>query len=171
MNLTSTPNSVRGAADGLIAGFIGTTAMVTTTLLQHVLDGRRGPIDFDDSRVAIDLVERWTPLALSDAEQGVANQILRFGYGTTAGMARHLIDGRIRRPAVALFALTWGGETALLRSIGAAPSPWRWSKRLLLTSIVQHAIYAATTDIAYRTLRTEPPSTIDVVVDPDRKLR
>ena len=49
---------IRGARDGLVAGFAGTSAMATTTLLQRVLGGRPGPIDYDDSHVAIDLVER-----------------------------------------------------------------------------------------------------------------
>ncbi len=160
-------NAVQGIGRGLVAGVAGTTAMATSTLLQRVLGGQAGPIDYDDSRVAIDLIERWTPLALSGPSEGVVNQILRFGYGSCAGAVRHLMDGRARRPAVALLVLTWGGEVVLLRGLGLAPSPWRWPRRLLVTSVVQHAIYAATTDAAYRLQRRDVHLT-SVVVDPDR---
>lgn len=163
-------NITRGIGHSLVAGFAGTTAMATSTFLQGVLGGRSRPIDYDDSRVAIDLVERWTPLELSGRSEGVANQLLRFGYGSLAGGFRHLLDGRIRHPAVALFALTWGGEAALLRGLGLAPPPWRWPRRLLLASAVHHAIYVAATDVTYRwTPRDEEPSL--GIVDPDRRQR
>jgi hypothetical protein len=148
-------NVLREIRRGVVAGFAGTAAMATTTLLQRVLMGRSGPIDYDDSRVAIDVVQRWTPLSLTGTAEGVANQFVRFGYGSSAGIARHLMEGRVRRPAVTLFALTWVGEAMLLRSLGLAPSPWRWPRRLLATSVFQHAVYAVATDIAYRSTRGE----------------
>lgn len=153
MTATSNPNVVSGGRSGLAAGFAGTTAMATTTLLQRLLAGWTGPVDYDDSHVAVDLVERWTPLALSGTTERVANQVLRFGYGASAGLTRHLMEGRVRHPGLALFASTWGGEVVMLRILGLAPPPWRWPRRLLLTSLAQHAIYAAATDRAYRRIR------------------
>lgn len=161
MTATSTANVVQGVRSGLVAGFAGTTAMATTTLLQRVLGGRSGPIDYDDSHVAIDLVERWTPLTLSGTSESVANQILRFGYGASAGIARHLMEGRVRHPGLALFALTWGGEVLMLRGLGLAPPPWRWPRRLLVTSLAQHAIYATATDRAYRRIRDDRQRTAE----------
>ena len=65
----------------LAAGFIGTGAMATTTLLQRAASSRMGPLDFDDSRITVQLAERWTPLDVHGTAEGVVNQLMRFGYG------------------------------------------------------------------------------------------
>ena len=80
------------------------------------------------------------------------------------------MEGRVRRPVVGLFALTWCGEVLLLGGLGLAAPPWRWPRRLLVTSIAQHAVYAVATDLAYRRTRRATDPVPTVVVDPDRNV-
>jgi hypothetical protein len=127
--------------------------MALTTRAQARLEHRERPIDYDDSLVVIELLERWTSLRLAKEPEAVVNQVIRFGYGSATGLIRHAIEGRVRRPAVVLFSIMWGSEAVILCSVGAAPPPWRWKRRVLLTSLAQHIVYAAATDITYRATR------------------
>lgn len=146
----------RAVERSLIAGFAGTAAMTLTTRLQARLGNRDRPIDYDDSPIVIKFLERWTPLRMVKETETVLNQVIRFGYGSATGLIRHVIERRVRRPAVVLFSIMWASEAVMLCSVGEAPPPWRWKRAVMLTSLAQHVVYAAATDIAYRTTRMHP---------------
>ena len=149
---------IGGLARGLAAGFAGTAALDASTRAQRAIVDADGPIDYDDSLVVVRLAQRWTPLDLDARGEIVVNQLMRFGYGSAAGVLRHLLEGRVRRPAVVLFAVMWLGEVALLRVAGVAPLPWRWRRDVLATSLAQHAVYVVATEAAYRALRADEPA-------------
>ncbi len=145
---------------GLVAGFCGTAAMAATTLAESRLRPGDQPVDYDDSLVLLEIVERVAPLDPSPTTARALNQLLRFGYGTTAGLLRAAFGDRVPVPAMALFGVIWVGEGAALWTLRAAPPPWRWKTDVLLSSVVQHGIYAIATDLVYRALtprRTDTP--------------
>ena len=139
---------------GLTAGLAGTAVLKTTTRLEAVLRGEPGqPVDYDDTRIPARVLESVTGHEFaSDETERFANQVLNFGYGSAAGVLRTVLDGRVPAPAVALFALTWGGEVAALPLLGLAPPIWRWRRDVLASSIGQHLVYALVTDAVYRGL-------------------
>ncbi|MEJ2862234.1 hypothetical protein [Actinomycetospora flava] len=80
--------------------------------------------------------------------------LVHWGYGSAVGAAHVALQHALRRePAAALtfFAGSQVMALALFPVLGETPPPWRWERRLLVTSFVQHAIYAggvAATDTA-----------------------
>ncbi len=137
---------------GLAAGLGGTATMAATTLAESVLLERDGPVDYDDSLVLMELAERVVPIDPSPSTERVVNQGMRFGYGSAAGLLRAALDDHLRLPALMIFGSTWVGEAAMLWTLGAAPPPWHWKRDVLVSSLVQHGIYALSTDVAYRAL-------------------
>lgn len=146
-------STIRRLRRAVGAGFVGTAAMATTTLIEKQLRRHPKPIDYDDSTILVDLAERILPINVSSPIDSILNQAMRFGYGSAAGVLRHLLEGRVRRPATVFFAIAWTGEAVALRALGVAPPPWRWKRDVLVTSLLQHVVYAAATDAAYRTVR------------------
>ncbi len=149
------PIGVRGP----VAGLAGTATMAATTVLQAWVLGWRHPIDYDDRPVMVQLAERFLPLQVPDEVRPAAHQILRFGYGSGAGWLRQALENLVRRPALVFFSITWGAEMVLLATLDAAPPPWRWRPRLLITSAAQHVVYAAVTDATFRALTPDRSTT------------
>ncbi len=154
------PPARRWAA-GLAAGAAGSLTMVATTRLEALLRRRpSGPIDYEESRVALAAVEGVTGWRVrGTAPRHLANGTLRAGLRVGArggaGAARSGAARR-RRGAVAILATgTWVVEVVGLRLLGAAPPPWRWNRRVLVTSATQHLVHAAVVDAAYRRLRAD----------------
>lgn len=150
----------------LLAGLAGTTVMTATTKLEAVLRGEPGqPVDYDDSRIPVQLVERVSGHRFADDEtEQFVNEIIHFGYGSAAGLVRAAV-ARSRRPALTFFALTWGLEVVALPVLGLAPPVWRWRRDVMVTSMVQHAIFTAVTDAVFRAISPPPPSTIPTEPD------
>lgn len=142
---------------GLVAGFAGTSAMTATTALERRALGSPGPVDYDDSPVIVEQLERWTHLSVHGGEERAVNQVARFGYGSVVGLLRAGLDGRTRHPVLVLVAVTWGAEVAGLELFGLAPMPWRWPRHWLASSLVQHVVYAVATDATYRVLSGTGP--------------
>jgi hypothetical protein len=51
------------------------------------------------------------------------------------------------------FALVWGGDAALYRSLGIADVPWRWGADELAADLLHKGVYAAVTGAVYEALR------------------
>jgi hypothetical protein len=64
----------------------------------------------------------------------------------------------MRGPAAtaAHFALVWGGDAALYRTLGVAAPPWRWGADELATDLLHKGIYAAVTGAVYDALSPTP---------------
>ncbi|HET9690533.1 MAG TPA: hypothetical protein VFP61_05235 [Acidimicrobiales bacterium] len=136
------------AAQGLLAGLVGTAVMTASYGVERRLRGSTGgPLDYDDSTVpshAAMVVLRIDHLG--DVGQRRLGALVHWGYGSAMGMVRVLLGRRLRpRDATATY---WAGlmamTGALFPLLGGTPPPWRWRGSVVATSLVQHAVYAAT---------------------------
>lgn len=136
-----------------MSGLAGTAVMTATTKAEAVLRGEPGqPVDYDDSRIPVRLVERIVSHRFVDETEQFVNEVIHFGYGSVAGLLRGALEDRARRPATTFFALTWVAEIVALPVLGLAPPVWRWRRDVLVTSMAQHAVYSYVTDLVYRSL-------------------
>ena len=144
---------------GVLAGAAGTTAMTLTGRAHRlVVAQRRGVrtaeitdiLDYDDSEhvvvAAATVLGAVTGLVPRTPGQRRALFLLtHWGYGSAVGA----VHAALRRglgevPAgLGFFALGQAMALGLFPVLGDTPVPWRWRRRLLVTSFAQHAVYAA----------------------------
>jgi hypothetical protein len=137
---------------GVLAGLVGTSAMTVGYAVEHRI--RRsvdGPLDYDDSdapavaaaRVLCALhVLRGQPGEETSKALGL---LVHWGYGSAMGLAAVPLLHRAR-PVAATLAFTGGISVmagALFPLLGGTPPPWRWKRDVVVTSLVQHLLYAA----------------------------
>jgi hypothetical protein len=136
---------VRGTA----AGLAGTTMMTATLALeQRVRRGAPGPVDYDASphvvTAAAAVLHRQPRTA---AGRRALFLLVHWGYGSAVGIGYDLLRRRVSDPRLAA-ALFYAGCQAmamtLFPTLGGTPPPWRWRRSILVSSLAQHAIYAAT---------------------------
>ena len=58
-----------------------------------------------------------------------------------------------RAAPAAFFPLLWGGDATLYATLGAAPPPWRWSRRALATDLFGKGVLAFATSGAHGALK------------------
>jgi hypothetical protein len=131
-----------------MAGFDGTSAMTASYGLERRLRrSHGGPLDFDDSAApthAAMVVLRIT--SLDERHQRELGWLVHWGYGSAMGIVRELLARRLS-PTKAT-AVYWSGlmvmTGTLFPLLGGTPPPWRWKRDVLVTSILQHGVYALT---------------------------
>lgn len=143
---------------GLASGLIGTIAMTLTLCAER--RARRhatGPVDYDASPhvvTAASTVLRWTPE--TDAQRRALFLVVHWGYGSAVGLAYPPLRKALHdTTATAVFYA--GCQTmamTLFPTLGGTPPPWRWKPSILLSSLTQHAVYAATVGIATRRIQS-----------------
>jgi hypothetical protein len=150
---------------GLGAGLVGTTAMTAgyaaERLLRRNLDG---PLDYDDGTVpalAAARVLRWSdPGPRASRALGL---LVHWGYGSAVGVAAVPIAART--PALPATGAYWAGITvmagALFPLLGDTPPPWRWRRDIMVTSAVQHLLYAAVVVAVIRAARPDPDASAE----------
>ncbi len=132
---------------GVVAGAAG-TAVMGLCEYAHVRLRRpaSAPIDYDVSGHVPLAAARVLRLRLrTDEESGVLFLVTQAGYGSAFGIVAALlgVSGLTpRRQAILFFALTESLALSVFPTLGDTPPPWRWRAEPLLTSVVQHAIYA-----------------------------
>ena len=136
----------RGAA----AGLAGTAAMTLSSTLEAKLRGR--PPSDAPARAAGNVL-RVEPRD----EEGKSrfSNLVHWGYGTTWGIARGLLDRLGLSPGRATAAhlgAVWGAEAVMLPVLGVAPPVWKWGGTELAVDLLHHGVYAGTTGIAYEAL-------------------
>lgn len=137
-------------AKGAVAGLIGTGLMTAAQRAEMRLTGR--PPSMVPGRVASKLL-RLEP----EGDEALARVSLRmhWAHGMTQGTVRALI-GRLgfRGPAAAAthFALMWGGDALLYRTLGISPWPWQWSLEELAPDVLHKGLYVVATSAAYDSL-------------------
>lgn len=150
---------LREIARGVVAGAVGTGAMSLAAVIRRRRYARRQGIDaseidvildYDDSEhvvIAASTLLRhvigWAPRSAEGRE--ALFWLVHWGYGSAVGTAhvglQHLL-GREPGPWLAFFAGSQAMALGLFPVLGDTPPPWRWERRLLVTSFVQHGIYA-----------------------------
>jgi hypothetical protein len=98
-------------------------------------------------------------LGISSFEDAVAqarfNDLSHWGYGTSWGIVRGLLDaaGLAPRKATAAHgAAVWGSAQVMLPAMDIAPPGIFWGKKALAIDAFHHAVYALATGVAYRLL-------------------
>jgi hypothetical protein len=148
----STTSVARAAVRGMVAGAVGTIAMTLTQRLEMSLSGRA------PSTVPGQVGAHLLPRADATAPADVArlNAPVHWGHGIAMGALHGVLDeAGLHGPAASAvhFALVWGGDAALYRSLGIADVPWRWSRDELAADLLHKGVYAAVTGAVYDAIR------------------
>jgi hypothetical protein len=149
-------------ARGGAAGLAGTTAMTATYGLERRLrHSYGGPLDYDDSatpaHAAMVVLRLHT---LDERRERELGYLVHWGYGSAMGIPRELL-GRYLSPKRATL-VYWLGlmvmTGTLFPVLGGTPPPWRWKPDVVLTSVLQHAVYAVCVGAAVDAARRADPS-------------
>ncbi len=148
----STNSVARAVARGMVAGALGTVAMTLSQRLEMSLSGRA------PSTVPGQVGAHLLPRADAAAPVDVArlNGPVHWGHGIVMGALRGVLDAAgLHGPAASAvhFALVWGGDAALYRSLRIADVPWRWSGDELAADLLHKGVYAAVTGAVYDAIR------------------
>ena len=146
-------NSVaRAMVRGMVAGAVGTVAMTLSERVEMSLSGR-APSTVP-GQVGAHLLPGADPANPSDVAR--LGGPVHWGHGVAMGALRGVLDvAGLEGPAAsaAHFALVWGGDAALYRTLGIADAPWRWSADELGADLLHKGVYAAVTGAVYDALR------------------
>jgi hypothetical protein len=133
---------------GLVAGFAGTAAMTVSSTLEAKLRGR-APSSAPSRATA-------KVLGIKSFEDAVAqarfNDLSHWGYGTSWGVLRGLLDAAGVAPAKATAAhgaAVWGSAQATLPALDVAPPVIFWPKAEIAIDAFHHTVYALATGLAY----------------------
>ncbi|MBG6218916.1 hypothetical protein IWX75_003403 [Arthrobacter sp. CAN_A6] len=141
-------NLLGSLTKGMVAGFVGTTAMTVSERLEMAVTGRQGSTV--PGQVGAHLLPGQDPKSTTDIER--LNTPVHWAHGIIMGALRGAIHeaGLQGLPASAAhFALFWGGDAALYRALGIADVPWRWEADELTSDLLHKAVYAAVTGAVY----------------------
>lgn len=147
-------------AGGVLAGVAGTTAMTVTGRLHRLVVARRRGIahteipevlDYDDSDHVVvaagSVVQAVTGRSPTTPSGRRALFLLtHWGYGSAVGAVHAELRralGREPDAGLVFFAGCQVMALSLFPVLGGTPVPWRWERRLLVTSFAQHIVYAA----------------------------
>jgi hypothetical protein len=133
---------------GLVAGFVGTAAMTVSSTLEARLRGR-APSSAPARATA-------KVLGIKEFEDGVAqarfNDLSHWGYGTSWGVLRGLLDAAGLSPRAATAAhgaAIYGAAQVTLPALDVAPPAVFWPPEEIAIDAFHHAVYAAATGAAY----------------------
>ena len=142
--------------DGLVAGLTATTAMNFGYWAERrIRRNVKGPLDYDDSNVpALVAAKILRQSDLSDDASFRLGLLVHWGYGSLFGVSAVPLNRRFGPvPATAIY---WGGMMAfacvMFPVLGDTPPPWRWRNDVIVTSALQHLVYAGTATAVLRGL-------------------
>lgn len=117
--------------------------IAASTLLRHVIGWAPGT---PRGRQVLFLVVHWGYGSVVGAGHVALQRALRRGRRRVTGSTPTGERDRRGAPAadLAFFVACQAMALALFPVLGDTPPPWRWGRRLLVTSLVQHAVYAGT---------------------------
>ncbi len=133
---------------GLAAGVVGTIALTIAETVEMRITGRESSTI--PGQVGAKLSGR-DPQTHPAVVQRL-NPIVHWIHGISLGAVRGLLDfaglGALAATVV-FYALVWGGDALLYRTLGLAPAPWKWERRALLTDLYGKGVLALATSGAY----------------------
>lgn len=153
-------------AQRLGPGVLATAAMTASTSAQH--RWRRDldhPVDYDASDHVVTAVETVVRRpARGRTEQRVYFALAHWGYGSAVAGVYPTLRRRLgSEPAAAVvfFAGCQAMALTLLPLLGGTPSPHRWRRDIMLSSLAHHVLYTAVVVAADRraTSRATSPGT------------
>jgi uncharacterized membrane protein YagU involved in acid resistance len=156
--------------NGIIAGLVATTTMNASYWAERrIRRNVEGPLDYDDSNVpALVAAKLLRPVVrnteLSDDASRWLGFAVHWGYGSLFGLGAVPLVRRFG--PVGGTAVYWSGMMAMACAmfpvLGGTPPPWRWRTDVIVTSAVQHVVYAATATavLTWLTRRDHRPGTV-----------
>jgi hypothetical protein len=149
--MTTAEKIASSIGKGLVAGFAGTAAMTVSSTVEAKLRGR-APSSAPGRATA-------RVLGIKTFEDAVAqarfNDLSHWGYGTSWGIVRGLLDAAGLRPGKATAAhgvAVWGSAQVTLPVLDIAPPSMFWPKEEIAIDAIHHTVYAVATGIAYELL-------------------
>ena len=136
---------------GLVAGLAGTAAMTVSSTLEARLRHRKpssAPARATAKALGITSFE-------NDIARARFNDLSHWGYGTSWGMVRGLLDAAGLPPRAATLAhgaAVWGSAQVTLPALDIAPPAIFWAPREIAIDVFHHTVYALATGIAYELL-------------------
>jgi hypothetical protein len=133
---------------GLLAGFVGTAAMTASSTVEARLRHRQpssAPARATQKALGITAFE-------DDLARARFNDLSHWGYGTSWGAVRGLLDaaGLAPRAATAAHgAAVWGSAQVTLPALEVAPPVVFWPKQEIAIDLFHHAVYALVSGVAY----------------------
>ncbi len=127
--------------------------MTVSELLEMSVSGREASTI--PGQVGAHLLPGRDPSSPADVQE--LNTAVHWVHGITMGAVRGALDSAgLDGPvaSAAHFALFWGGDAALYRTLGVADVPWKWEPDELASDLTHKAIYAAVTGLTYDALTT-----------------
>lgn len=166
---------LREAARGVLGGVVGTGAMALAahrrrrrfTRHHGVTPEEAGVVlDYDDSDHVVTAAATLTRHVLgweprSPSERRMLFRLVHWGYGSAVGAGHVALQHALRHEtgaALTFFTASQAMAFGLFPVLGGTPPPWRWERRLVVTSVVQHAIYAGV--VAVTNVATAAPALV-----------
>ncbi len=146
--MSSSGGLLRGLVRGVVAGAAGTVALTVAEQLDMTLTGRKS--SSVPGQVGAHLLPGRDPHSAADVAS--LNTSVHWVHGITMGALRGVLDAAEVRGSTATaahFALLWGGDAALYKTLGIAETPWKWSGRDLASDVVSKGVYAVVTGVVY----------------------
>ncbi len=135
---------------GLFAGLIGTVALTVTEMI--VMKVAHIPSSTVPGQVGAKLTGI---KPRDDAEMEKLSNKVHWMHGIGLGVIYGLLS-LLGLPflitIVLFFALVWGGDVLLYKTLGIAEFPWHWKATELLPDVFNKGIYALATGIAFVTI-------------------
>ena len=135
---------------GLFAAVAGTAAMTVSSTLEMKIRGRQASSAPAQAAGKVLGVE-----PTGEMEEARFSNVVHWGYGTSWGAIRGLIDAiGLEDPSAtaAHFLTVWSTEQVMLPALGVAPPFWRWGAKEVAIDAFHHLVYACTTGVAYAAL-------------------
>ena len=135
---------------GLFAGVAGTAAMTVSSTLEMKIRDRQASNTPAKAAGKVLGVE-----PTGESEQARFSNLVHWGYGTSWGAVRGLIDAaglEGKEAAAAHFLALWGSEQVMLPVLGVAPPFWQWGAKEVAIDAFHHLVYAGATGVAYAAL-------------------
>jgi hypothetical protein len=136
---------------GIVAGFMGTAAMTISSTIEAKLRGR-APSNAPARATA-------KVLGIKEFEDEIAearfNDLSHWGYGTSWGVLRGLLDAAGLSPRAATAAhgaAIYGAAQVTLPALDIAPPVVFWAKEEVAIDAFHHLVYATATGLSYELL-------------------
>lgn len=146
----------RGAGKGMLAGVVGTAAMLASEKLEQKITGR------PNSYIPAHTLERFLGLSTKpDAERTWLNEAAHWALGVVPAALRGIMaEGGMRGPLSSsmFFATRLSTDETMENVAGTGKPPWSWPPRDIVPGMFHKAVYAfATGAVADRLASTPPP--------------
>jgi hypothetical protein len=137
-------------AKGLLAGVAGTAAMTASSSIEARI--RRREVSTAPARAASVL---FGVAPVDELGERRFNRAIHWGYGTTWGAFRGIVDAAdVPAPMAPFvhFLAVWAGEQVVLPATGASTPVWKWARTEIGIDAWHHVVFVGATDAAYRWL-------------------